>query len=336
MLKDRNSIVMLISMMLCFCLPHAYAQESNLPSRCHIFLSKLAGVASFWDWTSSQEVIFGVTIVKPPDGVSPHQIYWYAYKPATNQLKELTKNPYTENPLRTTGQTSLQTSLLSDEIKGANGLYENVIFAPDKNQFIYPRSQNGRSTLWFVNQAKNISIDLGISFSLDRPPTFWSADGNSFALQDYRTISLVQLQGQKAITRSLTDIPPLTDAGEGFRNLYHRLVSITPDGTKVLFQPDISPPQTWMLDIKSNTLEMWSFPIYADKVVWLDKYSFKAFGEDGIFQYDVNTRETKLLIPRNQIVDEVNSFSPDGKFMLGWMNDPNGTSLKLVVCSVES
>jgi hypothetical protein len=307
-----------------FCLLTISAQEQTIPSRCRALPTKYPYLVSDWDWINNNEVVFSVTNYFRVPAI------WYKYTPSTNQLTELTTSPYLQNPLEARGKSPLLTHIS----KSKDGVYEAVRFSPSGNQFIYGREENNKSTLMLVNEAQNLSFDLGISFNMDEVRVFWSSDENTLVFQNSLTISLVQVQDGKATIKLLNDIAPLSNYDQGFRNIYHRLIGISPDGTQVLFQPDISPPQTWVLDIANHTLEMWPFTVYADRVVWLNKRVFKAFTNLGVIEYDLATKETNTLIPRDQI-NSVNTLSPDGKYMLGGIYAQDPTKSFLMVCNAE-
>lgn len=330
--------VLLLLVTLCTSMVSAQIDSASM---CHAVPTEYSVLTSRWDWLDNDTVVFSVSPGNPPDGFIPNPIVWYRYHPSTDLLEQLEESPYQTPPIAADQVTDL-TNLQA----GEDGLYEEVQISPSGSRFVYPRADQDGASYWFVDTETGIQIDLEIAVNNISLTTFWSSDEHRFTVQGNEwpnsvvPIQLVTIQGQNATVERLSDIPPLSEYGVGFRDSGFWVMGLSPDGRYVILQPETADYLIWLLDLNLNEVTTLNFRSRGEmRVIWISPNTFIALTDMGVIQYEIETQNTNILATPEEIgLDSLGygSLSPDGHFLLGYRSGENGNvDSNLVVCDVS-
>jgi hypothetical protein len=268
---------------------------------------------------------------------------WYQYHPSTDQLEVLKTDPY-----QAVSDVSPALTNLNNVQTDSKGSYENVRVSPEGDRFIYPRINQKRSGYWYADTKTGMQIDLGIPAKIGEATvdvsltSFWSATSQRFVVEgqgwsnSYVPVKIVTLEGQKANIQVLTDLSPFSTYGEGFRASNFRVMGISTDGTYILIQPETMDNISWLYNLDTAQISTVNFSIRGEQVVWLNATTFVALTTTGVLQYDIEKQIAQTVFADETLKSVVESWSPDGRFLIGqYSGIDETTERKFVVCQIR-
>ncbi len=316
----------------------AVQAQSDIPSACHVIPTKYANLESSWLWRDADTVIFSVSTGNGKNGLFPNPIIWYQYHPSTDQLEELKGDPYRE-----ISKVVPALNNLMDIQTDTEGSYRNVAISSTGDRFVYPLMGQNSGSYWYLDSKTGIKIDLGISARIIDIPlkTFWATTSQRFVVQGERSptgyvpTKIFKIEGQKVSIQILTDLPPFSTYGEGFRLSNIKVMGISPDGQYLLIQPETMDNISWLYNLNTMQLSTINFMMLGEKVIWKDDNHFLALNDVGAIQYDIQKQSTQILIPSYQS-KYLGVWSPDGRFLIGQYSPETGiVGRKNLICKVQ-
>lgn len=298
---------------------------------------------SDWRWLDADTVMFGVWNGLPDDGLTKSLYAWYQYHLTTGLLEKLKDNPYTQ--LNIAPNTLSQ---LENVQAGLNGLYENVNLSPGQDKIIYPRQDGTGQDTWLVDTRSGIETPLGIG--LGYTEAFWSTDEQKVVLAGLggtatyvSPMYLVTLINGEVTVQRLDEIKPLSDVIPASKN--YIFYGISPDGSYLLFTPELAKYETWVSDFNQQKANGLGFLIYGGiRVVWMSTSEFIGVTSLGAIRYDITTGKMDVLaqpseiglyepnLPNDAFTIGDGSLSSDGRYLIA--EGGQSRERQIVVCMI--
>jgi len=262
------------------------------------------------------------------------------YRLDTDQFSSYTPESITtiDTPVDMADLTRLARSATSE-----NRIYTHFVAAPSNTHFIFAQDAGENAALSYVDTVTAKQIDLGIEIDADLLPlgVLWSRDEQTLMLGTGSFINVfplyyVQIVDDTAQVQRVDALgQPSMDALRGFPYLV--VLGLSADGRYLVINPGIAFPadsdQTNIIDfanhptarhliliLDTQTDQIDILPIgVGQQFQWRDADTFILLGVEGLFQYDLDTRQiaTPAIIPANFVL------SPDGRYAAGVRRDPN-------------